>query len=537
MPNSLNSLTEYLVKVGWDVDELGLKSALNKVDSFKSTFVKSLVNISSAAVELVSKTADIDLGTERMARRFWISESAARSLSTSLDALGISYEDLFYATDEQYERFLNLNNYARQLESQSTVDVDKTLVQIRDIQYEFSKLKVLFSYFTREVVGYIGKYNDLVEIKEDLNDVVILAERYLPKIADWVAKVFSWVWKLGSTGLKTVYSLLKSIVNILGTDGVAAIGLFGGAIKLLKSGPLGWLIFGLTSLILLIEDFMTWKAGGKSALSQLWEELEDNGALQALGETLGEVKELATDIVGLLKDVGGATFDLIDAFAELLGYDNGWDLLADAIKVSLDIIRGIAVLTSAAINGVSAAIDLLLGKYDSAKEKINKIGDKIYDYADSIGLGDLFYFLSPEFRGISNAIQSGNSEVTEGNENTKNTGVVNNAINKYASSLDSDVVNTSINQLRRNSITKNPITDLAEWIKLFLKKSEETSYVPQGAYYSGNSTYTTNNSTNTMNVNVNVEANGTNDPKEVASETSRAVSDMLKNRPWQSIFG
>lgn len=370
MPGPIESMAEYLVKIGWDVDELGLDKAVRKVKNFENGFVESIANISSAIVELVSETAKLDLAQERMARQYWISEQAARSLSTSLDALGMSYDDLFYATDEQYAHFLNLNNYAKQLESATSSDVDKTLVKVRDIQFEFSKMKVWFTYFTREVVYQISKYIDLDKARKNLKYINDLLMKNLPKIAEWVGKIFSWVWRLGSTGLKIIYTLLKNIFGILGVDGVAAIGLICGAIKLLKAGPLGWLIFALTSLILLVEDFMTWKSGGKSALSGLWEEIGKEGGL------LGDVKESLDDLLTSFKD-------LMDAFLDLFGVEDGFELFKKVVKVGLNAIEGAARFAAIALGLVHDAIDLLTGDFDPGSSKfveaINKFANWLAD--------------------------------------------------------------------------------------------------------------------------------------------------------------
>lgn len=378
MPGPIESMAEYLVKIGWDTDELGFNKAIDKVKSFETGFIKSIANISSAIVELVSETAKIDLATERMARQYWISEQAARSLSTSLDALGMSYEDLFYATDEQYDRFLKLNNYAKQLEKSTSADVDKTLVQVRDIQYEFSKMKVWFTYFTREVVYQISRYVDLDKIRSNLKYINDLLMKNLPKIAEWVGKIFSWVWRLGSTGLKVIYTLLKGIFDILGIDGVAAIGLFGGAIKLLKSGPLGWLIFALTGLLLLIEDFMTWKSGGKSALSGLWEEIgQEGGLLDTTKESVGN----------LLKEFK----DLIDTILKLFGFEDYFDVFGFVIKTALNIIEGAAKLAATALGLVHDAIDLLTGDFSLEDSKFVK---NITDFANWLADTPLFRWVS-----------------------------------------------------------------------------------------------------------------------------------------------
>lgn len=494
MPGPIESMAEYLVKIGWDVDELGLDKAVRKVKNFENGFVKSIANISSAIVELVSETAKLDLAQERMARQYWISEQAARSLSTSLDALGISYDDLFYATDEQYARFLNLNNYAKQLESATSSDVDKTLVKVRDIQFEFSKMKVWFTYFTREVVYQISKYIDLDKARKNIKYINDLLMKNLPKIAEWVGKIFSWVWRLGSTGLKVIYTLLKNIFSILGVDGVAAIGLIGGAIKLLKLGPLGWLIFALTSLLLLVEDFMTWKSGGKSALGDLWEQMsKSGGAFDSMKQTLPQIKELVSNILELFWDLGSAIGGVLDAIASLFGYDSGWSLLADLIKGAFDIINGVLLTATILINGFVAAAKFLTGDQNAWKEFSKKTNTGVYNYLKSIGLDDAAEAIKPDSDSLFSAKEYQNAIANEKG-----------GIYKF------------FNDIKNAFSGVGATGQLASGIDLLTSTLNS-----QGSY----ATTTINN-----NVTVNSSSGNAND---IARTTRDTLNDMASNRNWR----
>ena len=484
MPGPIESMAEYLVKIGWDVDELGLDKAVRKVKNFENGFVKSIANISSAIVELVSETAKIDLAQERMARQYWISEQAARSLSTSLDALGMSYDDLFYATDEQYARFLNLNNYAKQLEGTTSSDIDKTLVKVRDIQFEFSKMKVWFNYFTREVVYQISKYIDLDEVRKNLKYINDVLMKNLPKIAEWVGKIFSWVWRLGSTALKVIYTLLKNIFDILGVDGVAAIGLIGGAIKLLKSGPLGWLIFALTSLLLLVEDFMTWKSGGKSALGDLWEQLSGkNGVL--------DVTKTA------LQDTLGAFKDLLDIILDIFNLDSGWELFGTIVTGVLKAIEAAAVALSLALDTVVGAFELLTGDFDALENRLNKGSERLYKFFKSLGLDSVAEFFNPD---------------------------------KFKRTAEDDLL---ANQIYNDYMKDKPpgYDPFSDPTSPFFRASFNRSSDPLLAEAIGNAGSTTTTTT-TINNNVTVNSSSGN-ANDIARTTRDTLNDMASNRNWR----
>lgn len=523
MPGPIESMAEYLVKIGWDTDELGFNKAIDKVKSFETGFIKSIANISSAIVELVSETAKIDLATERMARQYWISEQAARSLSTSLDALGMNYEDLFYATDEQYDRFLKLNNYAKQLEKSTSSDVDKTLVQVRDIQYEFSKMKVWFTYFTREVVYQISRYVDLDKIRSDLKYVNDILMKNLPKIAEWVGKIFSWVWQLGSTGLKVIYTLLKGIFDILGFDGVAAIGLIGGAIKLLKSGPLGWLIFGLTNLFLLIEDFMTWKAGGKSAFASLWEEIGQEGGL------LDTTKKSVGDLLQAFKD-------LLDTILGLFNIESGFDAFKIIIKTGLNIIEGAARLAASALGLVIDAINILTGDFSiedsefikNIKEFANWLADTslfrwISNISDRVGawLGKKFGTAWIDSQGMVHEYDE------EGNE--KPTYKYEEQNWQQYQSTERDKAYSVFEQYMKDKPTGyDPYSDPAS---PFYQSQWNRTDDPLLKEAIGNSTTTTTTTqTNNFNISVNAPSGNASD---IARTTRDTINDMTTNRNWR----
>ena len=167
------TLKDYLVKIGWDLDESGFKNATNKITSIKSKLDKvkgikdgfkvasdvilgSLKVVNEAILDVVESTALLDYETEKQARLWWVSEKQARSYQTALNALGETNADLLTMTNEQYRRLYELNQLGRSLEAPK--ELDDFLLLVRDINFEFSKLKVEFEYGKRWVAYYFGIY-------------------------------------------------------------------------------------------------------------------------------------------------------------------------------------------------------------------------------------------------------------------------------------------------------------------------------------------------------------------------------------------
>ncbi|MDR3586308.1 MAG: hypothetical protein P4L59_13460 [Desulfosporosinus sp.] len=66
------------------------------------------------------------------------------------------------------------------------------------------------------------------------------------------------------------------------------------------------LILGMTALLLLIDDYNTYKNHGESLFSGLWKSLDDNGTLASLGKGFGDLKGSLGDIMTSLGDLGKA---------------------------------------------------------------------------------------------------------------------------------------------------------------------------------------------------------------------------------------
>src|SRR5574344_2151931 len=308
------TLKEYLVKIGWDVDELGFGMASKKINDFRSAIVNSgsgmaasfakaglaifdtIYTVVGSTWDLASAAAAADLKVETFARRMWTTEQNARSLTTALDVLGMSYDELFFATPEQYNRFLQLNTLGKQLEAPA--ELDETLQKIRDIQFEISKTKMIFQYATRWVMYYFGEYlgADIDTVKEKLKNFNDMAMKYLPIVAQKIAYVFSVFYRLGKTVVEVLAAIGRTAVGSFGdmeTSGLRTIATLAAAFMALRHGPVGMFLLALGAILLLLEDFMVWQKGGKSlfdwsSVSSTVQNMNDK-----LGDTSGKLEEIA----------------------------------------------------------------------------------------------------------------------------------------------------------------------------------------------------------------------------------------------------
>lgn len=252
------SLEEYLVSIGWQVDKKSFADALGSLSQFKDTskilsmnagqlllkaassFIKIGWQVTKTIFDMSTAMAQTDITVERFARATASSERTARAYMRTMEALGqdaTSFEDLFLMTNEEYARFKDIYALSQRLEAPQ--GLQDTLVSIRDIQHEINKFKIILQYAGDWFVYFLGEQlgveiDDLKQGLRGINDY--LEENIQPntkKLAEFVApflriiiEILTWLTKVGTkimeTGsesevFETVGGLLDSIGNALST--------------------------------------------------------------------------------------------------------------------------------------------------------------------------------------------------------------------------------------------------------------------------------------------------------------------------------
>lgn len=353
-------MKEYLVKIGWDVDEQGFRKSIGIVNSLvgrlsgtalgiASTAVKAsglvasaLVTVNESLVSIVETTADLDLQTERLARQYWTTEQNARSFSTALEVLGKNTSDLMYMTAEEYRQFVELNQLGRTLEAPK--GLDEYLKQVRGLNFEINRLKLIFQYGTRWVTYWISLFtgNDVESFTNKLRNLGDYIIKNIQPITQKIAKFFEAFYRLGKAGIRILSVLGKAIiyvVELLDSQVTRTIAIIALLSKVILASPLTMFISALVFLLLLIDDYMTWKRGGDSALD--WTKFD---------ESFSNLKTTFDD----LKDSIQPVKDLLDyIWNQIFGNLSPIDLLQKALEGVADVLDGIA----AALNVVKAFID------------------------------------------------------------------------------------------------------------------------------------------------------------------------------------
>lgn len=471
------TMKEYLVKIGWDVDKASFKNsvkaikdthkelataAISSSQAFLKTAkiaVEAIVNINEAMFSLISTTAKLDYEEERLARTYWTSKKNARSYISALEALGETEDSVMYMTNEQYARFVELNKLGRSLEAPK--ELDDYLVKVRNLIFQFDKLKVVVRYATRWVVYWISKFtgNDLDTLNQKFSKFSDYTISHIPQITKVIAQFFSVFYRLG----KTIIYIIKAagnaflyFVDLLDSQvvrAIAIIGLFGAA--LIKS-PLTWYIGLLTILLLLIEDYIGWKNGWKSAID--WSGFDSS--LQNIISSANDLKDAIQPVKDGVDYIWKIVFNdlspveilqkLIDRIANSLGLISGF---LDDLKFFKDLLSG-SISFDDFVNQKSGVVEWFKGNWKSVKDTIGLLTGDLTGLSSSYAadrIVDLF---------DSSKIPTAATGSVYGDTNNTQSTVVNNDIKV--------TVGNGANATDVGNAVANAITDMRPWTpKLF----------------------------------------------------------------------
>lgn len=407
------TLKEYLVALGWKVDKEGftesmktlslfesnskgkIKNILSNVNKAGSTLFSTLFSATKTITTLITATASADQSVERFARKMWTTEEAARSLTTALDAVGASYEEIFYMTPEEYRNLIELKNFGNSIQAPKQLQNDLKL--IRDMVQEFNKLKVIVNYGTQWVVYYFMRYmgsetTNLLNSMKNLNSWLV---EHLPSITQKIAKFIYIIYRMAKTVYEiiiTVIDLVKNLWNSISSEAKAGAGIITGLFAMLKAGPIGRFIAVLTALILLVDDFMTWKKGGNSALPGIWEKFDEFTKGIDLSVSKKQLESFLTAIWDVFEAAGSLLTRIIELGNEFGVWEQLWEGLIGTLETVGDLLQWIADL-----------LYVLTGHFDDLSE--NSWFRKITKF-DSDGTVNWWGTTGNSIVGITSALQN-----------------------------------------------------------------------------------------------------------------------------------
>jgi hypothetical protein len=398
---ALDIIKEYLVSLGFEVDkptfdksQQSIKSMDKAVSDFSGSAIKNFAKTGSSALKnfaiaevavssffvaanvgiakYISGLAEADLKNEMFARKMWMSKDNAIAYKNSLSALGADIQDL-YLSPELLQKFNQLRQQAFTMETPE--EYSNQMKNIRSIIFEFQRLKLEASYAMQWIGYYLYQYLEkpITEIKEKLADFNDKLTLHMPQWTKQVAQFVSWFVRLGEAGVWGIQRLWDAF-NQLSPKTKEAGGVMLGFFALLKSGPIGWIIAGLTTLLLLLDDYKTYQEGGKSLFAGQWEALDkfknglkDNEDFNKLSKAFDDATESFNEFLTTISrdrilvtlranlwSIGHSVTSIFDGVSKDLGFKNFFDMLE---KTGIKVLEKV----NAAVGGIAGALKTIDG--------------------------------------------------------------------------------------------------------------------------------------------------------------------------------
>lgn len=377
-----NIIEEYLVRLGFSFDSASLNTALTNIANAKNRASSSVTAISKsvgaaftgistsiaganiALGKFVTNMAKAELETETAANRMYMNVEAFDQVNTAAKALGYSLNDL---SDIALSPELT-NQFATLVQDMQSVG-DQThyrdnMREVRSLIFEFTRLKLMIQLGAREVVtdliDMIG--GDLEQVRRTLQSFVNGIQDKLPKISRRIAEVLTHVVRAGNMLLNVikfvgqlsnkVFDFLRQFPGAVKVAGAALLAVFAALNPAVTAA-----VAGVGSLMIAIDDYMTYKQGGNSVLGEKWDEIAAklSGVTAILGEIFAYIYEASAPLFKTISN----------GISGLLGY---------AQEGINDVITGAANKTGAIGSGITKSITRGV---EASKPKIAELTERL----------------------------------------------------------------------------------------------------------------------------------------------------------------
>lgn len=344
---------EYLVKIGYDVDNVSqqkIQNALRQVELTLTSLGKSpafkilastatmyasvLTTVITATAGMMKKTADADMEYQKMAMRMHMTTQMAKEMTVALETLGASVEEVMWNPElrKQYHELRSLVGAAS-----APKDAQEQWRMIRSVGFEFTKLMTLLKMGAEQVSYYLAKIfgKDIQQLRKWLQDINKWILENLPKWSEKIAQFLARFVRIGKVTwdiLKGIYEVLKGFIGAM-PKVVVGLGAMYAAFTMLGRHPvlaaLRPILLGLIGLFLLLDDYATFKKAKREGTTSI--------------TTFGSVWRVLDEQIPKLKKSAG---ELVNSLSKLLSpknVDKGfWDWFAAVID---RLAKGFAIIS------------------------------------------------------------------------------------------------------------------------------------------------------------------------------------------------
>jgi len=294
----LDTLRSYLISLGFGVDVASYrkmnqlldqqkKMVMNSTGVMSNSYVQAgktiaavLIGVGAATVTLMDKVAKADLGYDLFGMKMYMTADAAKKVKIAVDALGYSMDEIAW-NPELKKRFDQLIELQGGLQNKLGPDYKKTMREIRDIRFEFTKMKVEGEYmmqvFVYELFKKLGiSAKDVHEALKKFNDwLVANMVPAMQKLADILLSIWDIIQMMGPSvsGLAKDMSDLLSSFNV-GSDQAEFLDWLG-SVAYVLSGLVNSFIFVVRGIMLMARAMGAASSGNLKDIPGLWKEAEE----------------------------------------------------------------------------------------------------------------------------------------------------------------------------------------------------------------------------------------------------------------------
>jgi hypothetical protein len=228
-------INSYLVSLGFEINQTQMTQFLGalrtmglEVEKYTTAplsgiapmFVKAgaaiagtLASITAGTLGLLEHVSSADLDFQILARRMYMSTDAAKAMKIATDALGYSLEDVIWGPKELRERYMTLIEDQRKMQSGLGPDFEHQMRQIRDITFQFTRLKVEAQYFVMGLVKDISKglFGDEGGLLRKFQEFNAWFQEHMPEIEQWMADKLVPVLKDTAAIFRDFWDIAKQI--------------------------------------------------------------------------------------------------------------------------------------------------------------------------------------------------------------------------------------------------------------------------------------------------------------------------------------
>lgn len=363
MSMSGDLIKEYLVGLGFEVDQKGLNNFNKALDTAKKSAM-GIIGVAAAATTGIMKFLgdmnEKEKKLEQDAKKMRMKNiEDARAYNIALEAMGV--------TAQQLRKDKTLRNLHKELtevgKSMALPDSLKGLENVKKMMEALTRLKVTASYIkvwlNAQIQKIAGKQIDFFTNTIDRFNGFL--QKNIKKITEWAAIGAKVILSFATTIIRLGEIVLDVLSRIPGPV-LAIASAIAGLWALIRAGPTGWITAAIMAIMLLLDDLFTYLDGGDALLGGFW---------AACIKWIDKIKEAFMKLKKPIENVKQWFVELYNKIKENVDFGRAWENIKGIFSALGDILATIVGHITSIVGGISG--------FATANDTIKGIGEFLQD--------------------------------------------------------------------------------------------------------------------------------------------------------------